>query len=207
MPHTHTKRGQSWRRVMGHLLGPFSRSFMCWLRSNPHVLDLKRAQKFVYHFTQSRFCSLLTTVFLTLPNALGSLVGSSRQKTETLIRLPCHELTANLSSSGATWQENREKKEAVKAHPTFLEPQVLWSEKASTRPVSTATVPLWDSLGLSVGEHAVEIKAGTHTHSEPQDSFVLLLVSEDKVSSQSSSSALGVQAWPSGDLGVQPACT
>lgn len=151
MPHTHTKRGQSWRRVMGHLLGPFSRSFMCWLRSNPHVLDLKRAQKFVYHFTQSRFCSLLTTVFLTLPNALGSLVGSSRQKTETLIRLPCHELTADLSSSGATWQENREKKEAVKAHPTFLEPQVLWSEKASTRPVSTATVPLWDSLGLSVG--------------------------------------------------------
>lgn len=149
---------------MVHLLGPFSRSFMCWLRSNPHVLDLKRAQKFVYHFTQSRFCSLLTTVFLTLPNALGSLVGSSRQKTETLIRLPCHELTANLSSSGATWQENREKKEAVKAHPTFLEPQVLWSEKASTRPVSTATVPLWDSLGPSVGEHAVEIKGGTHTH-------------------------------------------
>ena len=47
----------------------------------------------------------------------------------------------------------------------------------------------------------------THTRSEPQDSFVLLLVSEDEVSSQSSSSALGVQAWPSGDLGVQPACT
>ena len=47
----------------------------------------------------------------------------------------------------------------------------------------------------------------THTHSEPQDSFVLLLVSEDEVSSRSSSSALGGQAWPSGDLGVQRACT
>ena len=198
---------------MDHLLGPFSRFFTCRLRSDPHVLNLKRAQKFVYHFTQSRFCSLLTTVFLTLPSALGSFFGSSRQKTETLICLPCHEHTANLSSSAAMWQENREKKEVVKTHPTFLEPQVLWSEKASARPVSTATVPLWDSLGPSVGENAVEIKAGTHTHthththSEPQDSFVLLLVSEDEVSSQSSSSALGGQAWPSGDLGVQRACT
>ena len=196
---------------MDHLLGPFSRFFTCRLRSDPHVLNLKRAQKFVYHFTQSRFCSLLTTVFLTLPSALGSFFGSSRQKTETLICLPCHEHTANLSSSAAMWQENREKKEVVKTHPTFLEPQVLWSEKASARPVSTATVPVRDSLGPSVGENAVEIKAGTHTHththSEPQDSFVLLLVSEDEVSSRSSSSALGGQAWPSGDLGVQPACT
>ena len=198
---------------MDHLLGPFSRFFTCRLRSDPHVLNLKRAQKFVYHFTQSRFCSLLTTVFLTLPSALGSFFGSSRQKTETLICLPCHEHTANLSSSAAMWQENTEKKEVVKTHPTFLEPQVLWSEKASARPVSTATVPVRDSLGPSVGENAVEIKAGTHTHthththSEPQDSFVLLLVSEDEVSSRSSSSALGGQAWPSGDLGVQPACT
>ena len=149
---------------MDHLLGPFSRFFTCRLRSDPHVLNLKRAQKFVYHFTQSRFCSLLTTVFLTLPSALGSFFGSSRQKTETLICLPCHEHTANLSSSAAMWQENREKKEVVKTHPTFLEPQVLWSEKASARPVSTATVPVRDSLGPSVGENAVEIKAGTHTH-------------------------------------------
>lgn len=125
MRHIHTKRDQSWRWVTDHLRGPFSRSFTCWLRSNPHVLNLKRAQKFVYHFTESRFCSLLTTVSLTLSNALGSLVGSSRQKTETLIRLPCHELTADLSSSGATWQEDREMMEAVETHPTFLEPQLL----------------------------------------------------------------------------------
>ena len=63
---------------MDHLLGPFSRFFTCRLRSDPHVLNLKRAQKFVYHFTQSRFCSLLTTVFLTLPSALSQ--GASERR-------------------------------------------------------------------------------------------------------------------------------
>ena len=131
MPHIHSKRGQSWRWVMDHLLGLFSVSFTGWLRPDPPILNPKQAQKLMYHFTQSCFCSLHTTVSLTLSSALGSLVGPSRQKTETLIPLPRHELTANMSSPGATWQENREKKEVVKIHPMILEPQLLWSEKVS----------------------------------------------------------------------------
>lgn len=129
--HIHSNRGQSWRWVTDHLLGPFSVSFTGRLRPDPPILNPKQAQKLMYHFTQSCFCSLHTTVSLTLSSALGSLVGPSRQKTETLIPLPCYELTANMSSPGATWQENREKKEAVKIHPMFLEPELLWSEKVS----------------------------------------------------------------------------
>ena len=80
MPCLHSNMGQSWRRVTDHLLGPFSVSFTGQLRPDPPILNLKQAQKLMYHFTQWCFCSLHTTVSLILSSALGSLVGPSRQK-------------------------------------------------------------------------------------------------------------------------------
>lgn len=91
----------------------------------------------------------------------AALLGPPDKKLETLIRLPCHELTADLSSSGATWQEDREMMEAGETHPTFLEPQLLWWEKGHPPSVHWATVPPQDSRAS--GENAKIKRWYTHT--------------------------------------------
>lgn len=137
----------------------------------------------------------------------AALLGPPDKKLETLIRLPCHELTADLSSSGATWQEDREMMEAGETHPTFLEPQLLWWEKVHPPSVHCHCATAGFPGAVSGRECSKNKKGGTHTPWAPGFLCSTPCVQRWSLTSKLFSSALGVQAWPSGDLGVQPACT
>ena len=149
----------------GSPLRPILNIFTCYLRSDPHTHNMKWAQKFIYHFTQSLPCSLLSTVSLTLPSALGTPVACSRQKAGTLISLPCHEL---LQMCLRPWPcgrrtERRRKQWGFIAcslnHTSYGQREGLLSLRVlDARPASTATVPLQDFLGPSVGENAIKSK-------------------------------------------------
>lgn len=145
-------------------------SFTCRLRSNPHVLNLSEPRSSYTTLQNHASAPFLTTVSLTLSNALGSLVSPPRQKTWDLNSpaLPwtyCRSVFIWGHVAGG--QRDDGEVGDSKPIPRFWN-HSSYDERRSTRPVSTATVPPQDSLGPVSGRECSKNKKVVHTHPEPQ---------------------------------------